>query len=193
MKVWLMMGLTVTWALMAQAATSPDVVSVKDSDGKEVAVLVACNSCQTAAKDSSKCHSGVEDGWLNGVPCGKCMLGENSNAAMRYPDLRFTGKLVDGSGEPAKDRFLRLFIANGWTVKTRTAGDGSFLLILGGTTERKPGSAVVVDLGARVDLLGDKGPYYAFFLMPPGYKTCPANAGVAPASKPKPKPTRKKH
>ena len=185
MKLGRMVGLTImVMAAATQAMAAGNAQPVKDPDGKTLAVVVSCDSCQSASDGSTKqCHSGVEEGWLNGTPCGKCMLSENAGKPVPYPyDLHFTGKLVDDSGNPMKGRFLKLFLANGWTVRTRTSDQGVFRLMLGATEDRKSKQPLVTDLGTQRDL-STGTEYYALFLLPESYKPCAAQAAGPAAVK----------
>jgi hypothetical protein len=180
MQKWLLMVVAVlalvTATPLAQAENAADVEPVKSPDGVTLGLLVQCNSCVSATGESKKCHTGVEEGYLDGQPCGKCMITENYGAAFSYPyDLHFIGKLVDAQGQPVKDRFVKVFMANGWNIRSRTAQDGGFRLMLGATAERKSSTPLVVNLGTRVDSPKGNKDYYAMFLLPDGYKACAAN------------------
>lgn len=173
MKLW---GIAMFSLVLAtsgvHAETAPDTVAVKDSDGNTWAVVVTCTDCQsTAAKKT--CHSGVEEGWVKGQPCGKCLVNENAGTKFRYPyDLHVTGTLVDTAGKPVKERFIKMFMANGWNVRTRTFEDGKFRLILGAMDERKSQIPMVTDIGVRVDPKDASKAHYALYLMPESYKPC---------------------
>lgn len=184
MQKWLMMvaGLALLVAgAGVQAENAKDVLPVKSPEGETLAVLVQCNTCAKAAASSKNCHTGAEVGYLNGQACGKCMLTENYGARLAYPyDLHLIGKLVDTQGQPVKDRFVKVFMANGWTIRTRTSDAGTYRLMLGATVERKSTTPLVIDLGTRVDSPKDNKEFYAMFLLPDGYKPCPA-------AKPEPK------
>jgi hypothetical protein len=178
MQKWLMMVL-----LLAPLAAGPavraedgkDVFPIKSSDGETLAVLVQCNNCSTRSAGSKKCHTGVEEGYLNGQACGKCMITENFGARLAYPfDLHLIGKLVDAQGQPIKDRFVKVFMANGWNIRTRTSDAGTYRLMLGATVERKSTTPLVIDLGTRVDSPQENKEFYAMFLLPNDYKPCPA-------------------
>ncbi|MFI5395450.1 MAG: hypothetical protein ACHQ9S_07945 [Candidatus Binatia bacterium] len=164
---------TVTTAVIAAGGEQP----IKDPDGKVLAAVVACDACESGGEGTAKaCSTGAEEGWLNGKPCGKCMLTANLKEPLAYPyDLHMQGKLVDGSGKPVKERFVKMFLPNGWTVRTRTFEDGTFHVMLGATEERKSKTPVVTDLGTHVD--SAKGTeYYALFMLPGSYKPCSAEA-----------------
>jgi hypothetical protein len=184
MQKWLSMGIVFCLTMaapMAQAETAQDVQAIKGPDGATLAVMVQCNSCAAPTAASKKCNTGSEEGYLNGQPCGKCMITENYGASLPYPyDLHFTGILVDADGKPVKDRFVKVFMANGWTVRTRTGEDGAYRLMLGATAERKSNTPVLIDLGRRVDSPKDNKDYYSMFLLQEGYKTCPASAKPHP-------------
>jgi hypothetical protein len=97
--------------------------------------------------------------------------------------LLFTGELVDEKGEPVKQRFVKVFIANGWSIRTRTSDEGKYRLMLGAIGERKSSTPLAIDLGKRVDTTSDDSPYYAMYLLPPGYTPCPPAGKAAPAGK----------
>ena len=185
MQTWLLMVVLaslVTVAQGAQAESAPNVQPLKSPDGATLGLIVQCNSCASATGDPKKCLNGVEEGYLAAQPCGKCMITENYGTTLAYPyDLHFLGKLVDAQGQPVKDRFVKMFLANGWNVRSRTGQDGAFRLMLGATAERKSSKPLVTDLGTRVDSPKDNKDYYAIFLLPEGYKACSA------AEKPQPK------
>jgi len=185
MQKWLLMVVVLVLVAatpFAQAENAPDVQPVKSPDGTTLGVLVQCNSCASATGDSKKCRTGVEEGYLDAQPCGKCMITENYGAAFVYPyDLHFIGKLVDAQGQPVKDRFVKVFMANGWNIRSRTGEDGGFRLMLGATAERKSATPLVVNLGTRADSPKENKDYYAMFLLPEGYKACSAT------DKPRPK------
>ena len=184
MKLWWMVGLniiavTVATRVIAAENTQP----IKDPDGNTVGLVVIWSSCQSSDGSAKQCQTGVQQGWLNGKPCGKCMLVENAGQTLRYAyDLHFTGKLVDNAGAPRKERFVRMFLPNGWTVRTRTGDDGGFRLMLGATESRKSKSPVVVDLGTRVDAKPGTEDY-SFYVLPESYKPCPPEAATPAARK----------
>lgn len=175
---WVITGIIVL-ATAARVAMASEAQPIKDEDGKTYAVIVTCSDCQS---DSGKkaCHEGVEEGWAAGQGCGKCLIAENSGARFAYPyDVHITGTLTDPEGKPLKDRFVKLFMANGWNVRTRTGDDGSFRMILGATADRKGETPLTISIGKRIDSKTNEA-NYALFLVPEGYKQCPAAA--APAS-----------
>jgi hypothetical protein len=164
---------------MAQATT---LQPVKDPAGGTLAVILDCNSCK--APGGKKCLDGVENGWRDGKACGQCLVKANFRARLAYPhDLQIVGKLTDPAGKPVAERFVKLFMANGWNVRTRTQADGSFRLALGATAERQEGGPVVTDLGTLVDHRTDNKEQFALFFLPPDYAPCAA-AATQPA-KPK--------
>lgn len=149
---------------------------VKDTEGKTLAVILDCNSCQDP-KAGKNCEAGAEKGFAAGKGCGKCLLEANYPTRIQYPyDLQFIGYLKDENGQPMKGKFVRLYLPNTWTVRTRTLDDGMFRLLLGATAERK-GKGVVVKLGDRTMRSDSKASEYALFMMPEDYKPC------APAAK----------
>ncbi len=159
--------LVLAFALPAHAMS--DVV--KDPEGKTLAVVVDCNTCEDPRKGNS-CETGAETGFHEGKPCGKCLL--DANFPIRIPygyDLQFIGTLKDESGQPVKGKFVRLYLPNTWTVRTRTLDDGMFRLLLGATAERK-GKGLVIKLGDRMMHKDSKAAEYALFMLPPDYKPC---------------------
>ena len=157
----------VALALPAHATSDP----VKDPEGKTLAVVVDCNSCQDPAKGKD-CEGGIDGGYFDGQPCGKCLLDANFPTRIPYPyDLQFMGYLKDENGQPLKGKFVRLYLPNTWTVRTRTLDDGLFRLLLGATAERK-GKGLVIKLGDRTMRKDSKAAEYALFMLPPEYKKC---------------------
>ena len=75
------------------------------------------------------------------------------------------GYLKDENGQPLKGKFVRLYLPNTWTVRTRTGDDGLFRLLLGATVERK-GKGLVIKLGDRVMPKDSKAAEYALFMLP---------------------------
>ena len=146
---------------------------VKDPDGKTMAVILDCNSCQDPSTGKN-CESGVENGYYDGKPCGKCLLDANFPTRIPYAyDLQFLGTLKDESGQPLKGRFVRMYLPNTWTVRTRTMDDGLFRLLLGATVERK-GKGLVIKVGDRTMNKDSKLAEYSLFMLPPDYKPCAA-------------------
>lgn len=176
MKLWWMAALSVMMAATAvHAMTAPDEQPIKDPDGATLAMLVVCNDCQSGAGKS--CASGAEVGWLNGKPCGQCLIESNFGTLLKYPyDLHIKGTLTDPDGKPVKNRFVKAFLPNGWSIRGKTSEAGTFRLMLGATAERKGKEPVIADLGTRVDTTKDEDPYFAIFLLPESYKPCAANA-----------------
>ncbi|MEO8603747.1 MAG: hypothetical protein ABI629_14330, partial [bacterium] len=162
--------------LLLAAAAAPAVASqdiIKDPDGAVVGVVLDCNSCADPAKGKN-CSSGAEEGFYAGKPCGKCLLDANFPTRILYAyDLQFMGYLKDESGQPLKNKFVRLYLPNTWTVRTRTGDDGLFRLLLGATAERK-GKAQVIKLGDHVMPKDSTATEYALYFMPENYKPCGA-------------------
>lgn len=178
-----LMGVLVLMFVSAVAPASASTDPVKDPDGKTLAVVVDCNSCQNPGAKGAKCETGAENGFNDGKPCGKCLLEANYPTRIPYAyDLQFTGQLKDESGQPLKGKFVRLYLPNTWTVRTRTTDDGSFRLLLGATIERK-GKAQIINLGDRVLPKDSKSTEYALFMLPENYKPCGSSA---PKSEPPP-------
>ena len=145
MKLGWIAALSVMMASTAVfAAQLPDEQLVKDPDGgATLAVLTLCNDCQSG--EGKACYTGAEQGWLDGKPCGKCLIESNFSVLVKYPyDVHISGTLTDPAGAPVKDRFVQVFLPGGWTVKGRTSERGTFRLMLGAT----PGGSI--DYGARV-------------------------------------------
>ncbi|MDX2165494.1 MAG: hypothetical protein SF182_00455 [Deltaproteobacteria bacterium] len=164
-----------TFAVLLLASVLPaaaeNKVVVKDPDGQVLAVILDCNSCPNPAKGKA-CESGAENGYLDGKPCGKCLLDANFPTRISYPyDLQFIGYLKDETGQPLKNKFVRLYLPNTWTVRTRTGDDGMFRLLLGATAERK-GKAQVIKIGDHVMPKDSKSGEYALFMLPENYKPC---------------------
>lgn len=175
------MGLFILLLLAAAVPAGAAQDLVKDPDGKTLAVVVDCNTCKNPGA-GERCETGTDDGFNDGKPCGKCLLDANFPARIPYPyDLQFTGYLKDETGQPMKGKFVRLYLPNTWTVRTRTADDGMFRLLLGATAERK-GKALTIKLGDRVMRKDSKASEYALFMLPENYKPCDADA--ANVSKP---------
>ncbi|MFQ5667190.1 MAG: hypothetical protein ACE5I7_12255, partial [Candidatus Binatia bacterium] len=186
MHAWWVAVLGTVIAISATAATlSSEAHEVKGTDGKTLGVVLVCSDCKSTASTSKKrCLTGVEHGWLNGKRCGQCMINANYGAPLVYPyDLHFTGKLTDPAGQPVKNRFVKLFMANGWSVRTRTSPEGTFRLMLGATAPRKSKRPLVTDLGTRMDSPEDHKAYYALFFLPDPYKPCPTSTATKPAAK----------
>lgn len=165
-----LMGAFVLFVVAAALPAGASSVPVKDPEGNVLAVVVDCNSCSDPAKKG--CENGAENGFYDGKPCGKCLLDANFPTRIPYAyDLQFTGHLKDENGQPMKGKFVRLYLPNTWTVRTRTGDDGLFRLLLGATVERK-GKAQVIQLGDRVMRSDSKAPEYAMFMLPENYKPC---------------------
>lgn len=165
-------------ALVAPAGATTDLV--KDPDGNTLAVVLDCNSCKDPSAKGAKCETGAENGFLDGKPCGKCLLDANYPTRIPYAyDLQFMGYLKDENGQPLKGKFVRLYLPNTWTVRTRTTDDGLFRLLLGATVERK-GKALVIKLGDRIARKDSKSTEYALFMLPEHYKPCGSPQGEPP-------------
>jgi hypothetical protein len=184
MKLWWMVGLNiVAVAVATRVVAAENSLLIKDPDGNTVGLLVICSSCQSSGGSPKQCQTGVQEGWLDGKPCGKCMLVANAGQMLHHAyDLHFTGKLVDSAGSPRKDRFVRLFLPNGWSVRTRTGDGGAFRLMLGATESRKSKKAAVVDLGTRVDERPGTEDY-SVYALPQPYKPCAPTAAKQAAQK----------
>ncbi|MFN8627457.1 MAG: hypothetical protein U0587_15955 [Candidatus Binatia bacterium] len=186
MRWYASVGMSIVVATVAaHAAAAGQTQRVKDPDGNTLAVVLSCDTCKTgSAAKGAHCAAGAEDGWLDGQPCGKCLIAANAQQPLAFGyDIHIVGKLVDGEGNPLKERFVKMFTTAGWSMRSRTADDGSFHFIMGATAERKSQSPVLTDIGSYVDTA--KGtPYYAFFLLPDAYQQCPAVPAAAAPKKP---------
>lgn len=161
--------LVVAFALPAHAGSE----LVKDPEGNSLAVVIDCNSCEDP-KTGKDCEGGVDSGFFEGKPCGKCLLDANFPTRIPYPyDLQFIGYLKDEKGQLLKGKFVRLYLPNTWTVRTRTLDDGMFRLLLGATSERK-GKGLVIKLGDHTMPADSKAAEYSLYMLPPQYKQCPA-------------------
>jgi hypothetical protein len=144
---------------------------VKDKDGTTWAVILDCSSCKSG--NGSECVTGVEKGFHDKAKCGACLLESNFGTRIGYPyDLHVVGKLKDEKGEPLKNKFVKLFLPNTWTVRTRTSEDGTFRLLLGATLERKGDKPLLVDIGEHTMRSNSTAENYALFMMEPKYKPC---------------------
>ncbi len=140
-------------------------------DGKTIGVLLDCNTCKEEGVDES-CVGGAEEGFHDGKPCGKCLMEANFGEKLMYAnDLKISGILQGVGGAPLPNEFIRLYLPNTWTVRTRTAAKGYFRLLLGATLDRQ-GSQIEVDLGIRTRLKGGTGEDYSLFMLPENYKPC---------------------
>ncbi|GBD25364.1 hypothetical protein HRbin30_00682 [bacterium HR30] len=157
---------------VAASAFARDPIPVRDKSGKVWAEVVVCNDCKNPS--DSGCYEGAEVGWLNGRPCGKCFVERNYGRLVPIPyDVHYTGTLVDANGAPVKDRFVKLFVQNGWGHRSATRPDGTFRIITGATGERQSNEPIVVDLGRIVDQQKDANDrFFALFLLSPDHKPC---------------------
>ncbi len=170
---WMMRAtLAVVGCVAVTKAFARDPVPVRDKSGKVWAEVVVCNDCKTP--NESGCYDGAEVGWLNGRPCGKCFVDKNYGKLVAIPyDVHYVGTLVDPKGTPVKERFVKLFVQNGWGHRTATREDGSFRVITGATGERKTNEPIVVDLGQMVDQQKDASDrVFALFLLAPDHVPC---------------------
>ena len=165
-------------ALSAVVAEAKIAVSesnkVKDSEGNVYAVVIDC-------PQSDPTFGGAEDGTIGPDRCGECLVEANWGTMLKYPyDLLIKGTMVDGAGQPVKSQMIHFFLPNGWTVKTRSADNGFFRILLGATGERKSKEPLTTDIGTKKIHKDSKAPFYAMYLMPENFKPC--------AEKPKGKP-----
>ena len=174
-----------SWAAIAVAAPLRDEIEVRDAEGTIYGKVVICNDCKTPTDGGKKpCHPGAADGWMDDKPCGSCLLKSNADTLIMYPyDLAITGKLVDRDGNSVAKRFVKMFLPNGWGVRSRTSDKGSFRLLLGATDKRKGSHAIEVDLGKRIDSITEVDESFSLFLMPVDYKPCSGSQPDSPARK----------
>lgn len=157
-------------ALLLPAMVSAKSAVLKDPDGKSIAVVMSCSSCK--GEKGEQCITGVEDGFNGEAACGQCAMKSNFGTRISYAyDVLIMGNLKDEKGEPVRGRFVKLFLPNTWTVRTRTGDDGLFRLLLGATAERK-GKPLVVQLGDLKTTKDSKAEYYALFMVPEDHKPC---------------------
>ncbi|MCX8072331.1 MAG: hypothetical protein N3C12_07765 [Candidatus Binatia bacterium] len=169
---WSFAVVLVAVGTLAGRVAARDPVPVRDKSGKVWAEVVVCNDCKNPGE--ANCFDGAESGWLNGRPCGKCFVDKNYGKLVPVPyDVHFVGTLVDSQGAPVKDRFVKLFVQNGWGHRTATRPDGQFRIIIGAVGDRKSNEPIVVDLGRIVDQQKDSNDrYFALFLLAPDHTPC---------------------
>jgi hypothetical protein len=184
MKMWWMFTLGLAATAASALAAAGDDVPVKDPNGKTLAVVVLCNDCEGGAAKKG-CYDGAENGFRKGKACGPCLMKANPVRILEHPyDLHVTGILKDPKGEPIKDRFVKLFMPNGWGHRTKTLDKGQFHLMLGATSERKSSQPLTVDIGSHVDVQnGEKDQYFAMYMLPVDYKGCDAAAAAPDVKK----------
>lgn len=154
-------------ALSAVAAED----KVVDPSGKVIGIILDCNSCADPA-NGKDCTGGVQEGFHAGKPCGQCLITANFGTKLLYPyDLQITGTLTQPDGTALAEEFVRLFLPNTWTVRTRTVENGFYRLLLGATEDRK-GEMLKVDLGTRSRPKVAEAADYAFYMLPENYKPC---------------------
>lgn len=171
--MWMMALVALALAMPQAAAAAVD--ALKDREGKTIALILDCNSCKGNPKVDG-CAAGVEEGFHDGAPCGQCLIKSNYPTRIPYAyDLTILGTLKDEHGQPLNGRFVKLFLPNTWTVRTRTGNDGLFRLVLGATVERK-GKPLVLELGTRTMRRDSKADHYALFMVPENYKPCEPEA-----------------
>jgi hypothetical protein len=157
-------------ALLVPAIVSAKSQVLKDPEGKTIGVVMTCSSCK--GEKGAQCITGVDDGFNGDKPCGQCAIKSNFGARLSYAyDILIMGHLKDEKGEPVRGRFVKLFLPNTWTVRTRTGDDGLFRVLLGATAERK-GKPIVVQLGDLKTPKDTKAEYYALFMLPENQKPC---------------------
>lgn len=186
MKLWWVAGLCLGLTLSAaEAQPLRNEVEIRDADGKLYAIAVICSDCKEDGKAS--CAPGALDGWVDGKPCGSCLVKSNAQTLIKYPyDLHFTGKLVDKDGNPVTNRFVKMLLPNGWGVRSKSSATGTFRLMLGATEDRKGTKPIVTSLGDRLDLTSGKDDeQFTIYLMPPDYTPCSGSGPEKAETKPK--------
>ena len=171
-------------ALSAVAAEAKITISesnkVKDTDGTVYAVVVDCPG-------SDPTYGGAEEGKIGPDSCGQCLVESNWGTMLKHPyDVIIKGTMLDESGQPIKNQMIHFFLPNGWTVKTRSAENGYFRILLGATAERKSKEPLQTDIGTKKTHKDSKAPFYAMYLMPENFKPCaekPKGKAAAPAKK----------
>ncbi len=162
-------------AILALLALGGGVSAIENKvvgrDGKTIGVILDCNSCKDPAKGKD-CRTGVQDGYFQGKPCGQCLLVSNYGIKLMYPyDLYVTGTMNQPDGSPLANEFVRLYLPNTWTVRTRTNEKGFFRLILG-ATEAREGESMSFEIGSRQRTKARNQPDYALYMLPENYKPC---------------------
>jgi hypothetical protein len=156
--------------LLLPAMASAKSAVLKDPEGKFIATVMSCSSCK--GEKGEQCVTGVEEGFDGEAPCGQCLMKSNFGIRISYAyDVLIMGHLKDEKGEPVRGRFVKLFLPNTWTVRTRTGDDGLFRVLLGATAERK-GKPLVVQMGELKTPKDSKSEYYALFMVPENHKPC---------------------
>ena len=172
-KTWWIVALGLSVASIAQAASNGVVVPLKDGDGKVLAQMVLCGSCENSNESGKTCYNGAPEGWLDGKPCGQCLLKNNWGVMIRHSrDLSLIGRLIRPDGTPGRKHYVKLFMPNGWGGRTQTNTEGHFRLLLGATAERQKGAPIVVDLGERTDVKHPGGEEFSIYLMPDAFVAC---------------------
>jgi hypothetical protein len=157
----------------ASALQAADRFEIKNNDGKVEAQVLLCNDCRSGKAETEPCHRGAEKGWYDGKACGACLMEANYRVVVAFSsDLRIIGKLVDSDGHPVPDRFVKLFMPNGWSARSRTSKDGVFRVLLGATAPGEKRQSAIIDVGTQTDSRRDDDPNFALFLLPAEYKPC---------------------
>lgn len=146
--------------------TVTEEMKLKDSEGNVYAVIVDC-------PQSDPTFGGAEEGKIGSDACGQCLVEANWGILLRYPyDLFIKGMMLDQNGEPIPNQMIQFFLPNGWVVKTRSAENGFFRILLGATDERKSSEPLTMDIGTKRMQKDSKAPYYALYMMPEDFKPC---------------------
>jgi hypothetical protein len=167
----LLASLALTLTLATGGTTDPPRVSLADGE-TPIGTFLVCNSCADPSTGEA-CLPGTEHGWLQGQQCGECLAKSNFSRVVRYGrDLVLIGTIVAPDGSPRAGRYVKLFLANSWTVRTRTAEDGRFRLRLGATAERSGDPTLALDVGTHVDPGDETSPHFAAYLLPADFSPC---------------------
>jgi len=148
-------------------------VPLTDAGGKTLAKIYACESC--AKGEDKPCTDGVGEGVDEGKPCGQCLLKANYGKGVGLPaDVRIYGHLKDEKGQPLKGKFVRLFLPNNWSARSRSGDEGLFVVRLGATVPDKAAKPLALDLGDRVIPSDSKASTYNLFMLRPDHAPCAA-------------------
>jgi len=178
MRVRLMCLLLGFSLLLVGSSAAGKQVLVKDPEGKTIAVIFDCSSCE---KGGSDCGTGVEEGFSDGARCGQCLMKANYGKSVPLPyDIRVFGHMKDENGEPVMRKFVRLYMPRPWSFRTRTSTDGMFVVSVGATGERKGKEPIAVDLGDLTVRKDQATSTYALFMLPESYKPCEAGKKPPP-------------
>jgi hypothetical protein len=165
----ILVAVSTLFALAGVASAAEN--KIVDPQGNTIGIVLDCNSCKNPDKEKG-CESGVRDGYHDGKRCGECLLESNYGSKVLYAyDLYVTGTLQQPDGSALSNEFVRLYLPNTWTVRTRTTEKGMFRLVLGATKARE-GKPMSVELGPRTRVKKEGVADYALYMLPEPYKPC---------------------